>query len=519
VIVFQDRRPESLLAPVAAGTLALIAVLVGWRGVDLPASLYRVSLFHRHGLALWDSQWYGGHWTLNYSVIFPPVAGLIGVQATEVLSAIVAAWAFDQLVVHYFGRAGRVGSVVFAVGTLAQVAIGQLPFLLGEALGLAAFLAATRGRWRSAVAGALAASLASPLAGAFFILAGTAWLIADWPHNKGRLVAMTATAAIPVVALGALFPGQGQMPFPASGFVWLLVLSAVILLLIPRQERAVQIAVGLYVLAAIASFVLPTPLGGNICRLGQCLGPPLTAALLWYHRRRLLVAAVIPLVILQWIPAVATFTSNPHNQSTHKAYFSSMLGYVTGQQDPPGRVEVVPTSLHWEAAYAAPHVPLARGWERQLDTAVNPIFYTKGALNADSYRSWLLDNGVRYVALPDVALDYAAVAEGRLLTSGVPGLRLAWSDPHWRVFEVTGGSGLVEGPAHLVSMEGSQVLLDVTAPGWITVKTRYDARWALVGSHGCVQKAGEWTMVDAAQTGRLRMQLQLVSTDQERCAH
>jgi hypothetical protein len=517
MIALQDRHPESLVAPLVAGALALTAVLVGWRGVDLPASLYRVSLFHRHGLALWDSQWYGGHWTLNYSVIFPPVAGLLGVQATEVLSAAGAAWAFDRLAVHFFGRVGRIGSVVFTVGTLAQVAIGQLPFLLGEALALAAFLAATRGRWRWALAGALAASLASPLAGSFLVLAGAAWLIAAWPADRGRLGALTATAAVPVVALGALFPGQGQMPFPVSGFIWLIVLCLVVLALVPRRERAVRIAIGLYMMAAILSFALPTPMGGNICRLGQCLGPPLTASLLWYHRRRLLIAAVVPMIILQWMPALATFTSNPHNQSIHRSYFTSMLAYVTEQQNPPGRVEVVPTSLHWEAAYTAPHVALARGWERQLDTAVNPIFYTRGGLTPDSYRGWLIDNGVRYVALPDVPLDYAAIAEGRLLQAGVPGLRLAWRDAHWQVFEVTGAPGLVDGPARLVSMEGSQVVLDVYSPGHITVKVRYNPGWTVVENRACLQRFGEWTMIDAAQPGRLRLDLRLVPTDQNPC--
>ena len=119
----------SVLAPLIAGTLALVAILQGWRGVDFSAQLYRIGLFHQQGLTLWDSQWYGGHWTLNYSVIFPPFAGVIGVQATEVLSAAVAAWAFDRLVVGHFGTSARVGSIVFAVGTLVQVAIGQLPFL------------------------------------------------------------------------------------------------------------------------------------------------------------------------------------------------------------------------------------------------------------------------------------------------------------------------------------------------------------------------------------------------------
>ena len=135
----------SLLAPLVAGSLALVAILQGWRCVDFSAELYRIGLFHQQGLTLWDSQWYGGHWTLNDSVIFPPVAGVIGVQAIEVLSAAVAAWAFDRLVVGHFGTSARVGSMLFAVGTLVQVAIGQLPFLLGEALALAAILAASGG--------------------------------------------------------------------------------------------------------------------------------------------------------------------------------------------------------------------------------------------------------------------------------------------------------------------------------------------------------------------------------------
>ena len=88
---------------------------------------------------------------------------------------------------------------------------------------------------------------------------------------------------------------------------------------------------------------------------------------------------------------------------------------------PLGRVEVVPTALHWEAVYVALRFPLARGWERQLDTANNPIFYDPGRLTPRSYRAWLLDNGVRFVALSDARLDYAAYGEAYLVRRGVPG--------------------------------------------------------------------------------------------------
>ena len=72
--------------------------------------------------------------------------------------------------------------------------------------------------------------------------------------------------------------------------------------------------------------------------------------------------------------------------------------------------EVHPTDLAdapvWHALAAAAGIPreamdqaLARGWLRQLDTKLNPIFYREG-LNRLTYASWLADNAVRYVALP-----------------------------------------------------------------------------------------------------------------------
>jgi hypothetical protein len=230
------------------------------------------------------------------------------------------------------------------------------------------------------------------------------------------------------------------------------------------------------------------------------------------------VASVVPLMLLQWTPAFATFVSNGGDPSTHAAYFRPLLGFLETHARPPGRVEVVPTKLHWEAAYVAPFAPLARGWERQLDTADNPLFYDDGTLGAATYRAWLLDNGVRYVALPDVPLDYAAVSEGRLLARGVPGLRLAWHDAHWRVFEVTGAPGIVQGPGRLVSLDSNEIVLDATAPGTITVRVRYSPRWALVQGQACVHEdSGGWTAIDTNQRARIGLQLQLVSRPAGSC--
>ncbi|MFN2608912.1 MAG: hypothetical protein ABR511_13660 [Acidimicrobiales bacterium] len=506
------------VCPLIAAALATAAVAMGWHGVDLPAQLYRVGLFHRSGLTLWDSQWYSGHWAPGYSVIFPPVAGVIGVQVTEILSAALAAWAFDRLVIGHFGTSARAGSILFAAGTMVQVAIGQLPFLLGEALALTAYWAATRRHSRLAVALGAASVLASPLAGAFLVLVSAAWLVASWPRRRIALILLVAVPAVVVVSLGLLFPGQGTMPFPLSDFLEFAAVMALVLVLVPHHERAVRLAAALYLAATVASYFLPTPVGGNISRLGECLGAPLAACLLWPHRRVVLTALVIPLQIMQWKPVFATSPNDRRDPSTKAGYFAPLLGFLADHEEPLGRVEIVPTRRHWEAAYAAPTVSLARGWERQLDTADNPVFYRPGGLSPSSYRAWLLDNGVRWVALPDVPLDYAAQEEGGLVDAGVPGLRLAWSDAHWRVFEVEGAAGIVEGPARLVRLDGDAAVLSVAAAGPVLVRIRFTARWGVAAGQATLRQAGgNWTEVDACRPGEVRLQLRLLAADHDAC--
>ena len=101
------RARSRLVAPLLAAALAVIVVLTGGQGVDLAAATYRVELFARSGLTLWDRQWYGGHWTFDYSVLFAPIGWVAGIPVMEVVCVALAAWAFDRLAVGRFGRAGR----------------------------------------------------------------------------------------------------------------------------------------------------------------------------------------------------------------------------------------------------------------------------------------------------------------------------------------------------------------------------------------------------------------------------
>src|SRR5258708_30383983 len=132
-----------------------------------------------------------------------------------------------------------------------------------------------------------------------------------------------------------------------------------------------------------------------------------------------------PLLMWQGYPAVDGIAFARTDPSTRLAYYQPLLTYLGRQSGDLGRVEIPSTYRHWEAAYAAPQVLLARGWERQLDIAYNPLFYSQ-PLHASTYRTHLHSNGVKFVALPDARLDDSSLGERALVSAGAsaPPLRV-----------------------------------------------------------------------------------------------
>ena len=457
--------------------LATVVCALGWRGVDQAAQFYRVMEVRTHGLMLFDSGWYGGNFPLGYSVLFPLIGALIGIPVASVAAAVVATWAFDRVVTNYLGSR-PLGTWYFAVSTLLPVTIGQLPFLTGEAFGLTAILAVQRGRRGLAVVLGMLAALCSPLAAAFLAMVCLAWAA----YASGRRVWLIATAAVSlgsIVAIGALFPGEGAFPFPWTGLVVTELLCLTALTPLVRTTPAVRLGALLYAAASLFSFLVPNPLGGNAPRLAATIGVPLLVCFLtapgpalerlsparilsrltggrsfelaprW---RAAAVLLVIPFAVWQWAPSKTVVTSPASDPELHQSFYEPLLQELAAVAPSPIRVEVPPTLEHWEAAYIAPYVSLARGWERQLDIANNSLFYVTGALTPTSYLNWLDTNGVTWVALPNAPLDYAAQAEARLLSSGqVPALQLVWVTPQWHLWRVQRqpGSGQRTRSAHL----------------------------------------------------------------------
>jgi hypothetical protein len=504
--------------PAALLAAALIAFghLMGWQGVDTAGQVYRVDSFRHSGFTLWDFSWYGGHWTLDYSVLYPPLAASLGMLTVTIVSAAVAALSFDRLVRPRLGAGGPAASFLFAAGTLVAASIGQLTFLAGAAAGLAAVWAGSRSRWAVALPLALVCTLTSPLSGAFLALAAAAWgldlALARHPASDRRrafwAIGLATVAAVPIVAAGVLFPGDGPMPYPVLDWLWEMAVAGGLAVLAIGRHRVIAIGAVFYMGAATAALVIPNPLGGNVGRLEDLVALPLAAGLVWTRAPLLLPFAAVPLAMSQWSPAWGAFTEAAGQPSTHAAFYATLDRVLRDDAAgrPAGRVEVVPTAWHWEANFVAPVMPLARGWERQLDEADNPIFYASGPITARAYRAWLVDNGVRFVALPSAPLDMAGRAEGALVMSGrVPGLRLVWRSAGWRLYSVEGSSGIVSGPARLVSAADGRVVLDALGPGHVTVRIRWSPGWHVSGGAGCLTRENDWISLQIPRPGQVSL--------------
>src|SRR4029079_6784461 len=174
------------------------------------------------------------------------------------------------------------------------------------------------------------------------------------------------------------------------------------------------------------------------------------------------------------------------------------------------RVEVVEPQTKGGAWHIGESIPVARGWERQVDVVDNPIFYDDDALDAASYRQWLDQLAGAYVAVPDAKLDFASVDEASLIRVGLPYLAEVWHNADWKLYRVLDASPLARN-AQVVSVHGNQVRLQVTKPGPVPIQIRWSSHLVVlagtqpvslgVRAHGCLSEDGEWTLLHARTAG------------------
>jgi hypothetical protein len=568
------------LAPVlvAAGA-GVIVLLAAPATADMSAHTFRTWLWESQGSVLWNAQWYGGHHAAGYSLLFPPLAGLVGARAVGVIAGVAAVWVFGWLVAGAARTpvAGALASWLFASGIVTNVVIGRMPFTLGVACAIGAWACAVRaiggGSWRgasarprAAPAGALgvaagvgqwgpmrvmmgsslarpatvgvpeaaapavavprararvgwalgagtlafASTWASPVAGLFLCTAALGPAIAGGATGRLRAALLVGPACVAGLAIAVAFPEGGPDRFVATAFWPMLALCVWSTLMLAERPREVRVAAVVYFLLLVGAFVIHTPLGQNALRPGVLLGPSLLV--LYPHPRAprvLLVLAIGLLVYLQWLPAVRAVSEAAGDPSTKQAFYAPLVAKLEPLARPGDRIEVPLTRNHWEAAYVAPEIALARGWHRQLDREANGLFYGDSRLDPATYLAWLHAEAVRWVALPRAALDVSAEREAEILRAGVPGLTEVWRSPDWTVWEVA-DSRPVDGPARMTGSDPEGFELLSTGPGTSYVREHWTPYWTVTGGDACLARSpGGFTLVRAARAERIRVRARL----------
>jgi hypothetical protein len=490
------RVSDSRWAPVSVAVVVSVALQGLWirflasSGGDLAAQDAWAGFARAHPGSAYNLAWYGGMHPVSYSAVSPFVMAGLGVRTTMVVTSTVAvgllAWLLTSRMTPGWSRFLPV--VVGAFAFLGNAASGRATFALGTSVGLAAVcvvfawpvrrsapVARTR-RVRGAMTAALsaAATACSPVSGLFLGVAATAL----WTRGR-RAAAYTlgVPVVLVVVTFATLFPFAGQQPMEWSSALLPTAMGVAVVLLVPREWRDLRVGACVYLALVAFAWAAPTQIGTNVTRLALLFGGViLVAAAVDGRWRSSLVAARAGAPVAAVLLGVAVVTSVAWQVSTAvRDVVDSRPAVALDTDVGPlvnrlraaganlGRVEVVPTRSHREAAALTPYVVLARGWNRQADVEQNPIFYGSEALTEESYLAWLRRWGVRFVVLATTAEpDLGAHDEAQLVRQAPSYLDKVWSNPTWTIYSVVDPEPLVRPAATVEVFDAEQ--LTVTTP-------------------------------------------------------
>jgi len=465
-----SRWSRALSLDLLPGSLAVvygIAFLIVRPDVnDLWAARARASAAaHGVGLTYWFA-WFGGGATPgNYSVLTPYLSALVSAEVVGAVSAVAVTIGCQVLVrgTQHARAAALLGALVAGINLWS----GRIPFLLGGAFAIGALIAVRSRRTWIAAALAVLTVTASPVPAAFLALGLAALAFVDVSYRRVCLiVGGISMGALLLVAITFGTPGPEPFSFAllVETVLWLAVM------LVAKPAPAVRVAVVLAIVSALAIFLVPNGMGSNLSRVAWFCLP--VAVVATSRLRTWLAILVVAASVAAGASRTVSDLSQARQPMASAAYYLPLAEELDGLTTLSNyRVEVVTNSAH--AAYDAllGHAMLARGWETQEDTALNKPLVDP-TLNAISYRVWLENNAVGFVALPRTSGEH--YPEYKLVSAGkLPFLTEIWQSPDWRLFKVSHPSPVVGTPAHLVKHTQSRLTLTVPCACQFNVRVRY----------------------------------------------
>jgi hypothetical protein len=246
---------------------------------------------------------------------------------------------------------------------------------------------------------------------------------------------------------------------------------------------------------------MPTPVGTTATRLPELFAAPIVMAVAAIPLVALIAATVSMVLLLP--PVSMTEVEERGDPALSAKFYAPLLDQLTARRAA-GPIEVVPTRRRGEAAFVAPVVPIAKGWSRQADIGRNDIFYD-GNLNADTYRRWLDDNAISYVALSQGPYDWSAPEEVALVRRGLPYLHPVWSNQTWILYAVASPRPLISPPGQAIARDAVSLTASLPEPGEYVVRVRW-SRY-LTTSNGCIRPTRDgWSMIVVDRPGTARIE-------------
>jgi hypothetical protein len=486
MLALYRRSPGIIAAGAIAVTFAAAYLLAPPMGRDFSAQLAHAELAESHWPELLDLRWYGGFNPLGYSVLSPPVMALLGVRLTTALAYVAAVVLLAALLKGTGVVRPVAGAILGAVCLTGNLVVTRTTFALGLALGLGALLALLSGRLRLTSGLSVLAPLGSPVAGLFLGVAGGA-LILSGRRREG--VTLAVSAMVPTIAVGLAFGNGGYQTFGAKQALTSLVVSLGVAGLCWRSA-VVRWGGLLSAVLVAAAYLLPTPVGTTATRLPELFAAPIIMAVATVRLVSVIAATASAVLLLP--PTTITEVRDRGDSALSAKFYTPLLNQLTAR-GVAGPIEVVPTQRRGEAAFVAPVVAIAKGWSRQVDTGRNDIFYD-GALDADTYRKWLDDNAISYVAISQGPYDWSAPDEVALVSHGLPYLQKVWSNETWTLYAVTTPTPVISPPGQVVARDAVSLTVSLPKPGEYVVRVRW-SRY-LTASNGCIKPTEDgWSMI------------------------